>query len=122
MPRQVRHGTPDVIVPLARQLLQRTEVRAPFDGVVSDRKASAGDTAQIGKELLKVIDPRSMRFEAMVSADHVGEVHPGQAVAFRVNGYGQEEFAGRVRRSWPSSQEAFRAVSGEGSDTSRRAR
>ena len=42
----------------ARQQLQRTEVRAPFDGIVSDRKVSAGDTAQIGKELLKVIDPQ----------------------------------------------------------------
>jgi membrane fusion protein (multidrug efflux system) len=38
-------------------------VRAPFDGIVSDRKVSAGDTAQVGKELLKVIDPASMRFE-----------------------------------------------------------
>ncbi len=38
-------------VVLARQQLQRTEVRAPFDGVVSDRKVSAGDTAQVGKEL-----------------------------------------------------------------------
>ena len=32
----------------ARQQLQRTSVRAPFDGVVSERKASAGDTALIG--------------------------------------------------------------------------
>ncbi|HEY1091140.1 MAG TPA: efflux RND transporter periplasmic adaptor subunit, partial [Burkholderiaceae bacterium] len=41
----------------ARQQMTRTEVRAPFDGVVSERKVSPGDTAQIGKELLKVIDP-----------------------------------------------------------------
>ena len=68
-------------VVLARQQLQRTEVRAPFDGIVSDRKVSAGDTAQVGKELLKVIDPASMRFEALVSADHVGEVKAGQARA-----------------------------------------
>jgi multidrug resistance efflux pump len=46
----------------AQQQIQRTVVRAPFDGVVSDRKVSAGDTASIGKELLKVIDPASMRF------------------------------------------------------------
>jgi RND family efflux transporter MFP subunit len=85
-------------VVLARQQMQRTEVRAPFDGVVSDRKVSAGDTAQVGKELLKVIDPGSMRFEAMISSDSVGLVKPGQAVHFRVNGYGDEEFAGKVRR------------------------
>ncbi len=55
----------------ARQQLQRTEVRAPFDGVVSERKTSAGDTAAIGKELVKVIDPTSVRFDGFVSADQI---------------------------------------------------
>jgi RND family efflux transporter MFP subunit len=97
-------------VVLARQQLQRTEVRAPFDGVVSERKASPGDTAQVGKELLKVIDPTSMRFEAMVSSDHVGEVQPGQSVSFRVNGYGEAEFAGKVRRVNPAANPTTRQV------------
>lgn len=82
----------------ARQQMQRTLVRAPFDGVVSDRKVSAGDTAAVGKELLKVIDPRSMRFEGTVSADRMHEIKLGQAVAFRVNGYPDTRFAGTVRR------------------------
>jgi len=82
----------------ARQMLQRTEVRAPFDGVVSDRKVSSGDTAQVGKELLKVIDPRTMRFEGLVSADRMSELQLGQKVGFRVNGYGATEFAGTLKR------------------------
>jgi RND family efflux transporter MFP subunit len=82
----------------ARQQLQRTGVRAPFDGVVSERKASAGDTAQVGKELVKVIDPRSMRFEGLVSADRMNELKIGQKVSFRVNGFTQGEFAGQVKR------------------------
>ncbi|MFO1220741.1 MAG: efflux RND transporter periplasmic adaptor subunit [Burkholderiaceae bacterium] len=82
----------------ARQMLQRTEVRAPFDGVASDRKVSAGDTAQIGKELLKVMDPRSMRLEGLVSADRMHELQIGQRVSFRVNGYPQGDFTGTVRR------------------------
>ena len=97
-------------VVLARQQLQRTEVRAPFDGVVSERKASAGDTAQPGKELLKVIDPTSMRFEGLVSSDSVGEVKAGQAVHFRVNGYGDQDFAGRVRRVNPAANPTTRQV------------
>ncbi len=85
-------------VATARQQLRRTEVRAPFDGMVSERKVSAGDTAQVGKELVKVIDPRSMRFEGLVSADRMHELKIGQAVQFRVNGYPQGDFTGRVRR------------------------
>ena len=94
----------------ARQQLQRTEARAPFDGIVSDRKVSAGDTAQIGKELLKVIDPSSMRFEGMVSADNIGDVKPGQPVGFRVNGYGEQQFSGKVRRVNPSANATTRQV------------
>lgn len=94
----------------ARQQLQRTEARAPFDGIVSDRKVSAGDTAQIGKELLKVIDPASMRFEGLVSADSIGDVKAGQPVSFRVNGYGEQEFAGKVRRVNPSANATTRQV------------
>ena len=94
----------------ARQQLQRTEARAPFDGIVSDRKVSAGDTAQIGKELLKVIDPSSMRFEGMVSADNIGDVKAGQPVGFRVNGYGEQEFSGKVRRVNPSANATTRQV------------
>jgi RND family efflux transporter MFP subunit len=94
----------------ARQQLQRTGVRAPFDGVVSERKASVGDTVQIGKELVKVIDPRSMRFEGMVSADRVYELKIGQNVSFRVNGYTQGEFAGKLRRIDASANAATRQV------------
>lgn len=94
----------------ARQQLTRTEVRAPFDGLVTDRKVSAGDTAQIGKELLKVIDPSSMRLEGLISADNVGAVKAGQVVHFRVNGYGDQEFEGRVRRVNPSANAITRQV------------
>jgi membrane fusion protein, multidrug efflux system len=82
----------------ARQMLHRTEVRAPFDGVVSDRKVSAGDTAAAGKELVKVIDPRSMRLEGLVSADRMHELKVGQRVSFRVNGYPQNDFDGTIKR------------------------
>ena len=97
-------------VVLARQQMTRTEVRAPFDGVVTERKVSPGDTAQLGKELLKVIDPNSMRFEALVSAENVGDVRPGQAVRFRVNGYGEQEFQGKVRRVSPAANPTTRQV------------
>ena len=94
----------------ARQQLQRTETRAPFDGIVSERKVSGGDTAQVGKELLKVIDPRSMRFEGLVSADRIDSVRLGAPVSFRVNGYGDKEFAGKVTRINPAANPTTRQV------------
>jgi RND family efflux transporter MFP subunit len=94
----------------ARQQLARTVVRAPFDGIVSDRKVSAGDTASLGKELLKVIDPTSMRFEGRVSADKISQVKVGQQVMFRINGYGTQPFAGTVKRIDPAANDVTRQV------------
>ena len=94
----------------ARQQLERTEVRAPFDGIVSDRKVSAGDTAQMGKELLKVIDPSSLRFEGLVSADSIGEVQTGQSVWFRIHGFGERDFTGKVTRVNPAANTTTRQV------------
>ena len=94
----------------ARQMLERTEVRAPFDGIVSDRKVSAGDTTQVGKELLKVIDPSSLRFEGLISADNIGEVAAGQTVWFRIHGFAEREFTGKVMRVNPAANATTRQV------------
>lgn len=94
----------------AQQQLQRTVVRAPFDGVVSERKVSAGDTALAGKELVKVIDPNSMRFVGRVSADKIGMVKTGQNVSFRINGYANQEFRGKVTRLDPAANDVTRQV------------
>jgi membrane fusion protein, multidrug efflux system len=94
----------------ARQMLQRTEVRAPFDGIVADRKVSAGDTAQVGKELVKVIDPHSLRFEGLISSDAIQSVKVGQPVTLRVNGYGKQDFNGRVKFVAPTANATTRQV------------
>jgi len=94
----------------AQQQQQRTMVRAPFDGIVSDRRVSAGDTAQVGKELVKVIDPASLRFEGFVSAESIGTVHPGQQVTFRVHGFEDQEFHGTITRVNPTANSLTRQV------------
>lgn len=94
----------------ARQQLQHTTVRSPFAGIVSERKASKGDTAPLGKELLKVIDPASMRFEGRVSSDKVGQIQVGQPVSFHINGYAGKNFSGTVKRIDPSANPVTRQV------------
>jgi membrane fusion protein (multidrug efflux system) len=94
----------------ATQQQGRTLVRAPFDGIISDRQVSAGDTAQVGKELLKVIDPRSLRFEGYVSANSIGSVRQGQKVAFRVHGIEGKQFAGTITRVNPAANAVTRQV------------
>lgn len=97
-------------VATARQQLERTEVRAPFDGVVSARKVSAGDTAGMGKELIQVIDPSSVRFDAFAAAEQVGALRVGQPVSVRVQGRESAPLAGRIRRIDAVAQPLTRQV------------
>ncbi|MFN4290066.1 MAG: efflux RND transporter periplasmic adaptor subunit [Permianibacter sp.] len=94
----------------ARQQMEKTEVRAPFAGIISERSVSNGDTAQVGKALLKVIDPNSIRFEGFIAADQVNEVKVGNPVSFRVNGYGEQVFEGLIERVSPMANPATRQV------------
>ncbi len=94
----------------ARQQMEKTEVKAPFSGVVATRKVSAGDTAQVGKGLMVLIDPASIRFEGYVAADRVGQVKVGNKVTFKVNGYSGQFFTGTVERINPLANENTRQV------------
>jgi membrane fusion protein, multidrug efflux system len=94
----------------ARQQMEKTDVKAPFSGVVATRKVSAGDTAQVGKGLMVLIDPASIRFEGFVAADRVGQVKVGNKVTFKVNGYSGQFFTGTVERINPLANESTRQV------------
>jgi len=94
----------------AEQQQGRTVVRAPFNGIVSDRQVSAGDTAQVGKELLQVIDPTSLRFEGFVSANSIGSVHAGQKVSFRIHGSEGQIYSGTITRVDPAANAVTRQV------------
>jgi len=64
----------------------------------------------VGKELLKVIDPTSLRFEGFVSADSIGDVSPGQKVTFSIHGYGDKDFTGTITRVNPAANATTRQV------------
>lgn len=94
----------------SQQQLDKTDVRAPFDGIVSDRVVSAGDTVQVGKALLKVVVPSSIRFEGYVAAEQIGRIKVGDPAIFHVNGYADQNFEGKVLRVNPIADPATRQV------------
>jgi membrane fusion protein (multidrug efflux system) len=87
----------------AQKQVSYTLVRSPIAGVVSDRPVNAGDVVQPGAALYTVVDPRSMRLEASVPAEQVGQVQVGAAVQFTVTGYAGRTFTGQVQRVNPAA-------------------
>ncbi|KPK37333.1 MAG: hypothetical protein AMJ69_11890 [Gammaproteobacteria bacterium SG8_47] len=50
----------------ARQQLQRSQLRAPFPGVVTERYREAGEWAGVGEKVLRLVDPVALEVQTQV--------------------------------------------------------
>lgn len=94
----------------AAQQVEDTRIRAPFAGVVSRREASLGDIVAPGAAILTVIDPSSLRLEALVASSEIARVHVGAAVVFSVRGVPGRTFTGTVSEVSPAADPVTRQV------------
>jgi membrane fusion protein, multidrug efflux system len=90
--------------------LDKASVQAPFAGVVAQRQANAGDVVSPGTALFTIVDPGSMQLEASVPAEALTQVRVGMPVEFKVNGYPNRTFTGRITRVNPTADPATRQV------------
>jgi RND family efflux transporter MFP subunit len=90
--------------------LDKASVQAPFTGVVAQRQVNAGDVVSPGAALFTVVDPGSMQLEASVPAEALTQVRVGMPVDFKVNGYPNRSFTGRITRVNPTADPATRQV------------
>jgi RND family efflux transporter MFP subunit len=93
----------------AQERLADTQVRAPFDGIVSERPVDAGDVVQVGGALFSVVDPTRLRLEAAVPAEQIGRLRQGTEVEFTVSGL-DRRITGRIERINPVVDPATRQV------------
>ncbi len=82
----------------AQKSLDDATVHAPISGLVARKRVNAGDVVSLGTELYTIIDPSSMRLEASVSSEQLGDVYIGAPVTFDVRGYPGQHFEGKVER------------------------
>ena len=94
----------------AQNLLAKTQLRAPFAGVISARQVNAGDVVSPGTAAFTVVDPTTLRLEASVPAEALAHVRVGLPVEFTVGGYANQRFTGRVSRVNPTADPATRQV------------
>jgi membrane fusion protein (multidrug efflux system) len=94
----------------AQKSLDNTVVKAPYDGVVSERQVNAGDIVSPGSALFTLVDPGTMRLEGAVPADQLGLVHVGLPVKFAVTGYPGRDFTGTITNVYPSADPMTRQV------------
>jgi RND family efflux transporter MFP subunit len=97
-------------VRIARKAMEDAAVRAPFAGIVARRMANAGEKVGIDSPLFALVDLGRMEIEAPAPAAEIPSIRAGQAVSFRVDGFGEHAFEGRVERINPTADPGSRMV------------
>ena len=100
-------------VALAKKGLSDTSVRAPFAGVVGERRVSVGDYVTKGTPVATVVRIDPLRVELAIAEQDVARVRTNQAVSFRVDAYPDRTFAGTVRYVSPALRADQRALTVE---------
>jgi len=106
---RTRAAEADLIV--AQKSLGDAVLVAPFSGVVSQRHAQPGERIPLDAKVISIVDLSRLQLEASVPPAAIGQVRVGQPISFRVEGFGERDFAGRIERINPSATAGSRSIS-----------
>lgn len=95
---------------LARIALNDSVIRAPISGIVSKRHVQAGEKVSPDMPVFTIVNLSELTLEAQVPASDIPRVKVGQEVTFKVDGFQQREFSGKVARINPAAEAGSRAM------------
>jgi RND family efflux transporter MFP subunit len=82
--------------------LSYTIVKAPFDGVITEKMVEAGELASPGQPLLRVENPRQLRLNATVAEGDLNSVSLGDKVSVVIDALGEQALDGVVGQILPA--------------------
>lgn len=86
--------------------LSYTIIRAPFDGVVVEKKIEVGELASPDQPLVKIEDPSRFRLEATLAESDLKSVARGDLIPVVVDALGPEPARGTVAQILPTGDPA----------------
>jgi RND family efflux transporter MFP subunit len=92
----------------ARTSLDYTRIRAPFEGVVTEKKADSGAFASPGMAIFTVEDVHRYRLEATVNESDLRYVRTGQQVSVAIDALDNARLNGKVVQIVPAADSASR--------------
>jgi RND family efflux transporter MFP subunit len=107
--RSATAGQRRVDLAVAQQQLSDTSVKAPFSGVVEQKRANVGEYMAAGAPLLDLVSVDPLRFRAEVPERDAASVRAGQGVRVSAEGV-PREYAGTIARLSPTISERNRVL------------
>ncbi len=95
---------------LAQNAMQDAVIRAPIDGILAKRMVNDGEKVGPDSPMFTVVDLTRMEIEAPAAASEIPGVKTGQLANFKVDGFDDRVFEGRVERINPITEQGSRSI------------
>jgi RND family efflux transporter MFP subunit len=95
---------------LSRIALNDAVIRAPLAGVVSKRHVQAGDKVSPDMPVFTIVNLNQLTLDAQVPASEIPRIKVGQEVVFKVDGFADRSFTGKVARINPTTEPGSRSM------------
>lgn len=82
--------------------LERTSIRAPIDGLITERLFEPGDLLAQPSHITTIIDPDKIRLKALLAERWLPLVKNGQSVALSIDALGDSVFNAHIERIHPT--------------------
>ena len=92
-----------------RTSLGYARIRAPFAGVITEKKADAGTLASPGIPIFTLEDTRSYRLEATIDESDMRIARVGQVVPVTIDALGNTDLSGKIVQIVPAADSASRS-------------
>jgi membrane fusion protein (multidrug efflux system) len=96
-------------IQLIRAQIAKTEIKAPFEGMVGLRYISKGSYIPQNTRIANFLDINPVKIDFAVPERYVNMVKVGNSIAFKIQGY-EEEFEGKVYAIEPRIDAATRTL------------
>jgi membrane fusion protein (multidrug efflux system) len=90
--------------------LAKSDIRAPFSGIVGLRQVSPGAYVKEGADIARLEDIDSIKLDFRVPEIYLGSLHKDQEVAVRVDAFPNQAFKGHIYALEPGVDEKSRTV------------
>ena len=95
---------------LAQNAMQDAVIRAPINGILAKKMVNGGEKVGPDSPMFTVVDLAKMEIEAPAPASEIPGVKVGQIATFKVDGFGERVFEGRVERINPVTEQGSRSI------------
>jgi len=108
---QANHQSMLAQAAITQRALADAQIRAPFAGIVAKRAVNVGEKISADSPVMQIVDLSRMELEAPMPVGDIPSIQLGQEIAFKVDGFQDRAFKGKVERINPTAEAGSRSIS-----------